>query len=257
MPSAPVKIYGFTGEVISSVPRIGDGNEQTMRLGGRGEQFNLPVFNDAKTLAMEGSYFTASTPTPNTGITLSVATGVSFSDTQSLLVVDNTDSNKVQGGQGKRIYMDFIMFVVTATPTSSTQHDIAHRTDSQNRWTSGGTQVVPVNNNSDFPNATAARIYAGATTIAAASGNVRHFGHYTIRKAAAPNYIVGDLVVIKFGGVEWSNALANFTAVAQTAIVVPAPQVTIGPGHSYVLNEWAAARTVALSGELFVGYVER
>lgn len=251
----PVLVHGITGEALLSQQRTVDGQAQDARLFSRGEQAVINLFNDTKGLVNEGSYFVASTPTPGTGITLSVATGTTYSDTQGLLSVDNLDTGKIQGGQSKQIYLDFISFVVTATPTAATQHDIAYRIDNANRGT-GGTVVAVQNANMAYGNATMASIRANPT-IAAATANVRTLGHQTIRKAAAPAYIVGDLVIIKFGGIEMSNALANFTLTTQTIIIVPAPPVAIGPGQSFILNEWATARTGALSGEISVGFVER
>lgn len=251
MPSTPFQPQGIVAEALSDAARVGATLERPMRLHPRGEQFTLNLFNDTKTLLMEGSYYVASTPTPATGIALSVATGTTFADTQALVGINNTSLVSAP----VTLYLDFIAFVVTTAPTAATSHDIAHRIDTGLR-SSGGTVVNPVNANMNYANGSLGRVFANPTVVAA-TGNVRHLGHATIRKAAAPAYIVGDLVVVKFGGVEWSNALANFTLTTQTAIVIPAPPIAIGPQQSYVMNEWAAARSAALSGELFVGYVER
>jgi hypothetical protein len=238
-----------------SAPRVGDGVEIAPRMTGRGEQWVANLFNDMKGPLVEGSYYIAATPTPGTGITLSVATGTTFSDTQALFGINNSDSGAALGAQGKRIYLDFAMWVVTATPTTSTDHQIAHRTDNGQR-SSGGTAVSVVNANQDFGNNSVGKVFANPTVVAA-TGAIRNFGHMVVRKAAAPNYILNDIVVVKFGGIEWSAALGNFTAAAQTIIVVPAPPICIGPNQSYVMNEWATLRAAALSGELFIGWVER
>lgn len=251
---APVLIHGITGEALLSVQRIGDGISVPFRINGRGEQYVLPIVSDMKTALMEGSYYIASTPTPGTGITLSVAAGVTFSDTQGLVGINNIDTGVVIGGQAKRIFLDFIMWHVTTVPTAATQHDIAGRIDTGAR-SSGGTVVNPVNANMDYSNQSVGRIFANPTVVAA-SNNVRNLFHYIAKKAAAPAYIVDDVVILKFGGVDWSS-ISNIIATTTGITVIPCPPVAIGPGQSFVLNEWAPARSAALSGELFVGYVER
>lgn len=251
MPSAPFQPQGIVAEALADTARASVAVEKAIRLTSRGEPVCVPMLPDLKSALMEGTYYIASTPTPATGITLSVATGTSFSDTQGLVGINNSDAVG-----GKTIYLDFIAFVVTTAPTAATQHDVAYRLDNGQR-SSGGTAVASVNANMNFGNNSVAKVFANPT-IVAATGAIRHLGHQTIRKAAAPAYIVGDLVIIKFGGVDWAgNVLANFTLTTQTAIIVPAPPVAIGPNQSFVLNEWAASRSAALSGEVFVGYVER
>lgn len=261
MAAAPVTIYGAAQEALSSAPRIVDGADIDTRFASRGELIVENLFNGLQGLAMEGSYFLASTATPGTGIVLSVATGTSFSDTQALLCINN---NGLAGLQSPSIYLDFITLICTATPTGTTAQYVAGRLDpAQTRGTAGtqlgATGTSPRSCNSAFAADAAAGIFAlGASAVAvAASSNVRNGWRAVLRAASTPSWVVGDHVTLKFASQEMAAGGVNLGATTASGITVFLPPVVIGPGASFVLNEWATARSGALSGEVVVGYAVR
>ena len=255
--NAPVTIYGPTGEALTSVARSADGQQvgQPPRLGGRGEQFVYNLWNGMQALATEGSYWMAATATPGTGITLSVATGVAFADTQALLVLNNTDSLG-----GKTIYLDFVRVIVTTAPATATSWSCAHRIDSATRGTAGtqigATTTFARPSNMNYAGNSIGQCFAlGASAVSvASSANVRNAGRNTLRGQIP---VVLDDITIKYGSSENAAGGVGISQATVGGITVYAPAIAIGPQQSYVLNEWAAARTGALSGELIIGWVER
>lgn len=259
MGAAPVLLYGARGEALLSAPRSADDPDgaQNVRVMGRGELYVANLFNGQGALAAEGSYYVASTATPGTGITLSVATGTSFSDTQALLGVNNLDTTSGGGGaagQGKSVYLDFIAFVVTTVATAQTSHHLAHRRDSTYQRSTAGTILVPKNVNGLYGNTPVAEVRTGNPTVAAASAQVANLGRNVARSQI---YVVQDMVIVKFGAQEMAAGGVGVGSTTATVITVYAPQIVIPPGQSYVLNEWAVARSAALSGEVIVGWYER
>lgn len=259
MPTAPVLIYGVRGEAILSAPRAADDPDsaQNARMAGRGEMYTANLFNGQAALAMEGSYFVAQTATPGTGITLSVATGTTFSDTaQAMVVINNIDLASGGGGaagQGRSIYLDFVSWVVTTVATAQTSHHIAHRLDNGLRG-SAGTQLATKNVHGLYGGTSVAEIRTGVPTIAAASGYIRNLGRNVCRSQI---YVVQDQVIVKFGSQDMAAGGVGVGSTTATVVTLFAPQVVIAPGQSYVMNEWAPARSAALSGEMVVGWYER
>lgn len=258
--AAPVTIYGLNGEVLSTISRTPDsitGPGSPIRLASRGEQIAMNLWNGDHGLAMEGSYWTASTATPGTGITLSVATGTTFADTQALLCLNNTDS---ASGTNRSIYLKFITFIVTTAPTNATIMYVAHRIDAATRGTTGtqlgatGTSARSIN--SGVGGNSVGQIFAlGSSAVSvAATANVRNVGRNVLRGQIP---VVGDHLTVVFGASEMAAGGVNVAASTASSITVFAPPVTIAPGHSYVMNEWTTARSAALSGEVICGWVER
>ncbi len=261
--AAPVQIYGANGELLTSISKTADsaqGSGSLVRQASRGELIAMNLWNGMQALAMEGSYWLAATATPGTGITLTVATGTSFSDTQALIVLNNTDA---VGTQSKNLYLDFITIICTATPTGTTAHFVAHRIDSAIRGTAGtqlgATGINARPSNMNMAGNSIGQAYAlGASAVSvAASSAVRNVGRNVLRAASTPSWVVGDHVTIKFGSQEMASGGVNLGATTASGITVFAPPIVIGPQQSYVLNEWATARSGALSGEIVMGWVER
>lgn len=255
--AAPVDVYGITQELLASTTRDPEQTSQQMRVTARGEQYVKSLWNGMQALAIEGSYWIAATATPGTGITLSVATGTSFSDTQALLVVNNTDAVTQNG---RMLILDFLTIVVTTAPTNATLMHVAHRIDSQTRGTAGtrlgasSTDPRPTNMNIAGSAIGQAFAMGGTAVSVAASANVRNVGRNLLRGQIP---VVGDTITIKFGSAEMAAGGTNLAASTASGITVFAPPVVIGPQQSYVLNEWTVGRSAALSGELIVGWVER
>jgi hypothetical protein len=261
--AAPVTIFGINGQALSSVPPLSDnvqGPGAPIRLASRGEQIGMNLWNGQQALAMEGSYWIATTATPGTGITLTVATGTSFSDTQALIVLNNNDSAT---NTNRSLYLDFVTIICTTTPTGTTAHFVAHRIDGAVRGTAGtklgATSTDAKQSNMNYGGTSIGSAYAlGASAVSvAASASVRNVGRNVIRAASTPSWVVGDHVTIKFGSAEMAAGGVNLGATTASGITVYAPPLVIGPGQSYVMNEWATSRSGALSGEIVMGWVER
>ncbi len=256
---APVTNQATPAQALLSQAPIPDNSQSGvgLRSGSRGEQFVYNVWNGMQALAMEGSYWIAATATPGTGIVLSVATGTSFSDTQAMICVNNTDS---VGPNAKTIYLDFITFIVTTAPTNQTIGFLAHRIDSALRGTAGtllgatGTAARPSNMNYAGSSVGQAFALGGSAVSVAATSNVRNVGR-NIYRGQIP--VVGDHITVKFGSAEMAAGGVNVAASTASGITIFAPAIAIGPQQSYVMNEWATARSAALSGELVMGWVER
>jgi hypothetical protein len=253
-----VLLYGHTGHTLLTADANPENQEVPLRLSRRGEAFVENLWNGMQTTSQEGSYFIAATATPGTGLTASPATGTTFVDTQAILAIDNLDIPPYLGGQAKRVILDFIAILITAAGTATTSVHVAHRIDGQNRGSAGtqlgATGVNPRASNSDVGSSSIARVLFGNPTVVAASPNVRNMGRNVLRGQIP---VVNDLYVIKFGSAEMAAGGVSIGAATASAITVFAAPIIIGPGHSYVLNEWAPARTAAYSAECVVGYVER
>lgn len=260
--AAPVTIYGIISDLLSSITRKPDNSDPNaggipIRLSARGEQFGLNLFNGLEGLVQEGSLWIASTATPGTGIALTPTTGTTFSDTQALIVLNNTDT---VGPQGKTIYPLFATLIVTTAPTSQTLGFVGHRIDSVPRGTAGtllgATLTAAKPSNMSIGGNSVGQCYAlGASAVSvAASANVRNVGR-NIYRGQIP--VVGDHITIAFGCREMAAGGVNLAATTASGITVFAPGIAIGPQQSYVMNEWATARAAAMSGELVVGWIER
>ena len=233
-----------------------DTSSQEMRCDRYGNQYSVNLYNGMHALAAEGSMWIATTPTPGTGITGTAATGTSYTATQALLVLYNSE-NQPTGMSGRRVILDFITLICTAAGTASTSCHLAHQVDNGNRYSSGGSALTPVNPNMDIGSAGAVgKLYAGVVTATASTSAVR-FIHRNIAKiAAAPAWLVGDSLTIKFGTQENGGA-SSVSATVAANMTIYAPPIILGPNQSYVLNEWSPARSAAQSFEFIVGWIER
>src|SRR5438874_278498 len=144
-------------------------------------------------LADQGKYFVATNPTPGTGIASGAVTALA--DTTPYLVIKN--NNTV--ASGIRMYLDFWRLTLTAAGGGGTVRNMTFKLDSSQavaRYTSGGTSIgAGVNTNSDLTNASAAQVYIGAIT-AAAAGSARLIGNVMMREIIE---IVNDTFLFDFG----------------------------------------------------------
>lgn len=198
-----------------------------------------------------GKYFTATNPTAGTGIISGVV--ATLADTTPYLLFKN--NNTV--GSGIKCYFDFLQLIVSAVSASNTRLDLAVRTDSSQsttRYSSGGTQITPVNVNADSVIASAVTMYAGAIT-AAAAGSARHLSHLVLREVIS---VVQDTYTILFGNIEAGVVGVNTTAgtgvVHRTFGHVP---VVVGPQQHALVHIYGAGMAVTgLTLEFNLGYIE-
>lgn len=250
-------IKGLVGRSARKVVPATDGDQAPPRLGRLGDQYTANLWNSVHALADEGSLYVASTATPGTGVTLTSATGTSYSATQGIFAVNNLDTTPSLNGQGSDIYPLWLKIVITAAGTAGTDDHFASVLDYGARASGGTATLVGRNANTSFPaNDDTSQILCGVPTLAAATNQLRIVGRAEGRKAAAPGYVAGDVVTFVFGSIEQVQAQA-ITPTTNIGLVLQLPPVVIPPGWSWALLEWMSARSAAQSAEVEFGYVKR
>ena len=212
----------------------------------------FPMTSGWNGLAADGYYFRACNPTFGTGIAQGIQ--ASFSDTANVLcVIRNTSAS----GTGPTIFFDYIRLINTAARSSTTSSQLGIILDTANRYSSGGTQLIPSNVNTGVGNASVADIRFGAVTATAASAK-RQISRAVIKTQAAPCWTVGDQVLINFGSNSGSIGLLSGSSASQFCI--DCGPVALGPGgnHSLLIHMWNAANaTTAPSWEVEIAWWER
>ena len=225
-----------------------DGLARNVRLASTGEQIIATLFGAKEwTAADEGSFYTAVNPTAGTGIVDTAALTGFVTTTPTMVVVNN---NAVGG---KSIYLNHLRLNVTAAGSSGTNWAWAMYVDTGNRYSSGGSQITPVNVNLNYASATGALVYFGAITATAANAQ---------RKiAASPGRTVikvaGDEYVFRFG--ETSPMVPGMVMEGTAQLTRPfnCPPAVIPPQCSFCFYEWAGSQSGAAGFEFFLSYVER
>ncbi len=244
-----VQDIGQVQRAVRTITASPDGAPGPFRIDRRNELYVQNLWNSIHALAEEGSLYVAQTATPGTGITLTSATGTTFSDTQAIFGVNNVDA-------ALNVIPLWLKMVITAAGTLGTDDHYAGRLD-KGAGISGGTATLTGKPASPlYSNDTSAAIFAGVPTVAAATGQRYYLGRAEGRKAAAPAYVVGDVITILFGPVEQVQAQA-ITPTTAIGLVLPFPATIIPPGWCWALNEWMTGRTAAQSAEIEFGYVVR
>ena len=217
----------------------------------RGELIAMMMGKPKYGLCDEGSYFVATNPTPGTAIAGVSGTGA-FADAESLLYVRNART----AAEDIRLYLDYLRVQVAVAGTNGTDHRYVMKTEPSGteRWTSGGSLIVPVNPNRNSSGSSPAVIRFGALVTTAVGSDVRLVSNGVIRSVIA---VVGDQYVFDFGGeVAVPNGQPNGGLLVAN-VVVPVPPIILGPGETLVMSLHAAAQTVASQYEFELGYWER
>jgi hypothetical protein len=202
--------------------------------------------------ADEGKYFVAVNPTMGTGIAMGIQT--TFNATANVLGIL---VNNAAAGSGKRLYVDYIRLICTAAGTTTTASDLAVVVDNTNRYSSGGTQLTPVCVNADLTSLnTSALAYFGALTAAAANA-ARVVSRLRLKTQAAPCWVVGDSVFVKFSAQD-GQGIGPTSGTAAQNIGLSAGPVIIGAGESVLFHMWNTANaTTPPSFEVEIGWYER
>lgn len=245
-----VVIEGRVARTVALAPRNADGAQNAaVRQNHLAELGVVGNLSPDQAAAVEDSYFTwVNAGTRNTGVTLTVATGVTYAATQALCVVAN---NNPAGGPD--VILRSLRIKIDAVITAGTFWYLYHAMDSGNRYSSGGTLMTGYNAAGGQPSGILA--YTGVVTAAVATGSVRDIGENLILNGVGVAFAE---IVIMFGGAERGLSgvfTTPTTAVAQS--MVYAPPVVVHPGQSYVMNEFQTARTAAGSGEFFLEGIVR
>lgn len=238
------------GKVYKEIPsRNLDGSDAYARLGSRGDVMSIPLTSTKHGLAEEGSYFVATNATISTPITLTGATCTAWVATTPTVVLVNGNTTG-----GANVIPDYIKFQIVGAGTAEAAVQYAVLLDSTNRYTSGGTAIVPKNANMGISTSTASLLYVGAITAPAASANVRQVGRGLFRNAIA---VANDQYILSFGASDVSasaSQLASTTSIMQT---FPAPPVVVNPGGSLLVYLWGASMSAAPTAEFEMGFWER
>ncbi len=234
-------------------PTVGDNVRTPIRSTRYGELVTYPLFGSKLyEAAQEGSYFVATNATLGTAIA-GKAAPTTLADTAALMFLRNDSANN------RQLMLDYILLMVAAAGTNGTDWQFSMQGDTgASRYTSGGTNITPVNPNmasANTPGLDGGLIRFGDLTIAAATSAARILHHGLVRTVIK---VVGDKYLFKFGdsspGVISGIPLEGTT---QASINIPCPPVVLGPGQSFLFREVATAQSVAASYQLTMGFVVR
>jgi len=224
-----------------------------MRLTRRGDVVTQALIGGKlTTLAQEGSYFVATNPTVATGIAgIAAADGYNAAETLFLLYNQSTEAEAVQ------VSLDFLELQCTVVDTAGTDIRFDHHIDNIDRFTSGGTNITPVNPNMDSTASAKGRLRFGAVVSTSASSSVRYLGG---RQLSSTDLVANDLMLFTYGGTNsFSTQGANLTEEATLARLwqVACPPVVLGPGDSYLFTINCASQTGAATWTFNCGWWER
>jgi hypothetical protein len=196
----------------------------------------------------QGTYNKVVNATYGTGIAMGIVT--SFADTTPTMIIKNTSATK-------KIIPHYIRLICTVAGATTTSSRVALVLDTANRYSSGGTDLTAniVNAATNAGNSSIADVKFGAITATAASAK-RQVCNLQIKTQAAPCWVVGDELTIKFGDAPDSTTLNGAATVNITKNV--GPVVLAGSNHSLLVHMWNPANaTTAPSWEVEAGWWER
>lgn len=228
--------------------------EEQIRMTRYGEVQVSSLIPTSHPVADEGSYFIASSPTPGTGLAFAITTAAS--DTAgNFLAIKNNDGVS-DSPNNKRLYLSYIKLICTVAPATATAGQFKMNCDGflTQRYTSGGTQLVPVNSNMDISTVSLAQVYAGALTTVALTSSARQVGRGVVRSVIP---VANDEYIFHFGSVDFeaNQSLATATAIRES---IPCPPVILGPQQTFTLGLWFPGNaTTAASFEVECGWWER
>jgi hypothetical protein len=204
--------------------------------------------------AAAGTYYTATNPTPGTGVISGVVT--SLADTTPYLILKN--NNAVTSGI--KIHLDKLVLDVTVVGTTfSGSRKFAHKVDysqTTTRYSSGGSTITPQptgRNAAGAVPASNAQIFAGALT-AAAAGDGRLVESGTLCSAIE---VVFSTFVFDFGA-PLAQPLSGLVDNTTTPMhkYFPAAPIVLGPQEHYLFHVWGASLSVGITFGFNLGYVE-
>jgi len=236
------------GVVRRALPSVNaEGAEITPRYGRYGEQYTYPVGKGGVYQAAdEGCYFIAHNPTSGTGLATTAAP-TARTATKPFIMLMNQDSVG-----GKRVYLDYIKFIVTAAGTAGASLHIDFGIDNGvGRYTSGAAMTaVPTNVNMDSNIASVCNALGGPITATAETAAYRGLGTW-VPKISIP--VVGDHYIMTFGNI---NSIGLGVATIASNICGFHP-VVIGPQQTFLVYPWLPSQSAASSYEVEMGWYER
>jgi hypothetical protein len=244
------------GSVTPNAQRMAKYNEMAV----------VDYYRDQYPVALEGSYFVATNPTPGTGIAITTSlTNYASGGTKPFLVVMN---NNPAGGPN--LELDYIKIIQTAgqlpTTTTNVQLAVVLDTVANKSPTTAGTAIVPVNVNPASGIVSNAAVQAGAITTTADSPAARLVFHSYIEPivSTTPCAVAGDTFIAKFGGNEhnlgnngYMQPNSGGTPTSVKVISDQGPPIVVAPGWAACFKIFGTGNGAAATYEFELGYRER
>ncbi len=217
-----------------------------------------PIFTK-HALADEGCYFTGSM-TPSQGA-LTYGINATFSDTAGFIEIQNTDLT-LPTGTGKRIFLDYLKFIISTAPASATAAWMAVKTDNARTPSANSLLITPSNVNMDSGTPSISKLWfptGGTLTLPAVVAPRLITGNLNLRTTIP---VVSDEYFISFGGTDFTQTPgANLPAALATVASMryTAPPFVVGPGQCGLIYLWFPGNitTGAFFSNIEVGWVER
>ncbi len=196
-----------------------------------------------------GNYFTASTPTPGTGVVGGTSVNT-FVETTPTLVLYNAGPSTIYPtmlrthlsvvGVNAGAVLDFWTFTM----------------DNGNRYTSGGTQLTVVNANGLTTTKSGAFVFVGGITATANTPKRRIVANIQTKTDVIE--VVHDTMVFSWGDTFGSSAdsLASNAGVT-TYPGYAMPPIALPPNTSLVVVRWAVNQTTGSTHEYLMGWYEK
>lgn len=208
--------------------------------------FVSPLTSKEWFAAAEGSYFTAISPTPGTGI-IGHAAPTTFDEAKPYLLVYN--------GSNLNLYPQFLQLNETVASVGGAMVQLTQTIDNGNRYSSNGTAMTINNTNMDSANSgSSVAIYQGAVVATAASGTRRVIGNTIFRSGVID--IIRDQYQLVWGSPDGTSNTGSRVATVAEFSRVCAP-VCVGPGQSLMLTQWAASQSTGPTWEATFGFILR
>lgn len=228
-----------------------DSTDKALRGGRYGEAYVLPLMFPPQLQSDEGTYQVATSPTPGTSIAFAVNASISETAGNFLYLKNNESQGNTRA---KRIFLNYIRLIAGTIPAAAASGHFFIKVDNKDRYTSGGTAIIPVNANIDSGTGTVSQFYAGALTTSAPSPSARLLARGVLRSAIP---VANDEFVLSFGALEAPGSLLLGGIIAQR-MVIPCPPVVLGPQDNMCLQLWFPSNSVtAAQFEVEAGWSER
>lgn len=244
-----------TLRVSKALPQASADSVDTALRGGRyGETFVMGLPKNKYAYADEGSYYVA-TSVVDTAILATVSTIAYDPVASAFIYFNNTES--VTGSAPKRVYLDFIKLLVKVIPASATELQFAcHIDNGAATFTSGGTNITPVNVNGDVTASSVlgTTLWVGAlTTTARTNGRLVARGRF---KSFIP--VIYDQYIAVFGNTEVAGGAVATGAGAAGTSIVGCPPIVIPPAWNFTFSLYGTATGAVAAQYLFeMGWWER
>lgn len=234
-----------------------DNTPAQMRLNHRGEQVTAPT--GAMGFALEGSLYTAITPTLGTGVTLTAAAATAFNATAPAIMIRNT--NQVGGAD---LILRKLRLIVTGAGTGLTSLESAAVLDTASRYSSGGILAAEVaaanglqlaNIRPDRPATPGAQIRTATTAIVATAAGATARIH-SRQKLRTGIPVIGDHISIVFGA-EPTPEFGPLSGAAAQIMQQGGPAVVITPQCDFLFYLWGPGMTAAPAFEVAMVIAER